>query len=53
MVVSTAFFNLLKQQEIMGIVDMVTLLTMKPNRSLKAIMSPGKTTFMVCLAKVS
>ena len=53
MVVSTAFLNLLNQQEIMDIVDMVLLLTMKPKRSLKALMSPRRTMFMVCLAKMS
>ena len=56
MVVSTAFFNHLKQQETTDIVDMVTLLTSltrKPNKSLKAIMSPGKTAYMVYLARVS
>lgn len=47
------FFNLLNQQKIMDIVDMVTLITMKLNRSLKAIMSLGRTAFMVCLTKVS
>ena len=51
---STAFSQLLlSMQETMDIVDMVTFLTRKPNRSLRAIMSPGKTAFMVCLARVS
>ena len=44
---------LLSMQEIMDIVDMVTFLTRKPNRNLRGITSPGKTTFMVCLARVS
>ena len=44
---------LLSMQEIMDIVDMVTFLIRKPNRSLRDITSPGKTTFMVCLARVS
>ena len=44
---------LLSMQEIMDIVDMVTFLIRKPNRSLRVIMSPGKTAFMVCLARVS
>ena len=48
-----ACFNLLNQQEIMDIVDMVILITMKLNRSLKAIISPRRTAFMVYLAKVS
>ena len=51
---STAFSQLLlSMQETMDIVDMVTFLTRKPNRSLRAIMSPGKTAFVVCLARVS
>ena len=40
-------------QEIMDIVDMVTFLIRKPNRNLRGITSPGKTTFMVCLVRVS
>ena len=45
---STAFSQLLlSMQETMVILDMVTFLTRKPNRSLRAIMSLGKTAFMV------
>ena len=48
---STAFSQLLLSMQ--ETVDMVTYLTRKPNRSLRAIMSLGKTAFMVCLARVS
>ena len=53
MEVSTAFFNLLKQQKITDILDMVTLLTKKLKRNLRVIMSPRRIAYMVCLARVS
>ena len=54
LVVFTASFMLMKQQRTMGIVGMVILPIMcKTRRSLKTIMNPERTAYMVCLARMS